>query len=140
MTAIVYTAKRELIGGHVADTQYAMDLRCTAGYPRRSTDVGADEQRSINNGREVLLHFSVQRYEIEVLTRTGAELLQLREFLASTQGGETFTFDEFGSVAAPGATVTAMRTTLNWGERRIPSSGATMSDEAALVAFAIERV
>jgi hypothetical protein len=140
MTAIVYTALRELVSGHTASTSYAMDLRCTAGYPRRTTNVGADEQRSVNNSREVLLHFAQLQWEVQVLTRTAGELLQLREFLASTMGGEQFTFDEFGSVAVPGAGVPAARTALGWDERRIPSSGASISDEAALVTFTIERL
>lgn len=138
MTAVTYTARRELIGGHVAESVYSMNLRALEGYPRRSRKVVADSAESLAGYVETLRHNARYRWEVQVLTTTLAERLQMREFLASTEGRETFTFDEFGSVASPGTTVLVRRPTLDFDEQPIGGSATSPIDEACYFKFDVE--
>jgi hypothetical protein len=139
MTAVTYNAARSLVAGRTVGLQYSLDLRCVEGYPARTRKVGVDDQRTLNDSLERLRYFGKATWQVQVLTLSAAELLALREFLDSTEGGEPFSFDEFGSIAAPGALVTAKRTTPGYSEQRIPGTGATRADDACQVTFDVEQ-
>lgn len=139
MTAVSYNAARSLIVGHTLGLQYGLDLRVVDGYPRRSRKVGVDQQRTISDKVETLRHFAKATWQLQVLVTTTAELLALREFLDSTESGESFFFDEYGSVASPGTLVTVIRTQGAYSEERYGGTGATPSADAIQVTFDIEQ-
>jgi hypothetical protein len=58
-------------------------------------------QRSEGGATEVLKHRADTTWEMTFEPVNGFKLDQLREFLASTEGGEAFTMDAYGTSSAP---------------------------------------
>lgn len=138
MTAVTYTARREIISGHVAESVYSMDLRVLEGYPKRGRKVVADSQESLGGYVETLRHNARYRWEVQLVTLTLAERLQVREFLASTEGKETFTLYEFGSVASPDSPILVRRISLEFDEQPIGGSAIAPADEVCYFKFDVE--
>lgn len=86
---IVYTARRSLIGGHVAGTQYAAAFACTSIVKRR--EVVKSVQRSLSGATETLYHRGDNAWQVQFSPVNGASLLALLEFLDSTESGDSFT-------------------------------------------------
>jgi len=89
----------------------------------RSVKVTRNVQQPLGGGApEVLLH----RRESTVMVTTGyiseAQIKQWREFLASAEGGETFTYDRLGTVAAPDNPVQAALESESYTEMRVGDS------------------
>lgn len=73
----------------------------------RKVNVVRNSHRSLGGGSpEVLIH----RRDVQIDVTTGlileADIKKWREFLASVEGGETFTFDRYGSIASPSEPLT----------------------------------
>ncbi len=65
-------------------------------------DVGyRNEAVSISGKKETLFQRRLTTYDLQVGVIDGADFPQWREFLASVMGGETFTFDAYGTIASP---------------------------------------
>lgn len=101
MSAFSYTAKRDLVSGHTAGSTYSFDLACSA-Y-NRTFNAERSQSRSLSGISETLLARIDTGYKITstLLVENSAAHLQLREFLSSVLGGESFMFDRYGSVATP---------------------------------------
>lgn len=82
-------------------------------------DGGAPE--ILTFGREVFVDVTVLGPLGALITE--AQMLQWREFLASVEGGETFTFDRYGTVASPVEAKTAMLMSDEYTEERIVGIG-----------------
>jgi len=68
----------------------------------RSVKVRRNEQHPLGGGApEVLTYSRGQLVGVRTDYITEAQIKQWREFLASVEGGETFTFDRYGTLAAP---------------------------------------
>lgn len=121
MTAVTYNAvdRGSLVAGHTAGLSYSLDLRCLEGSPVRTRKVGEESQRTLNDTVETLRYYGKSTWQVQVLLLSSAELLAMREFLDSVEGGETFTFDEFGSVAVPVASVNVKRIAKGYQEAQI---------------------
>jgi hypothetical protein len=89
----------------------------------RSVNVIRSEKQPIGGGApEVLL----QREEVFIDVTTSvlqeSQIAQWREFLASVQGGELFTFDRYGTLASPVEPKSAMLASTSYTEMREGSS------------------
>lgn len=105
MTAITYTAQRELAAGHSASTDYNIGLGCTAVDPDKAENKSETRSLSGRKSQTVVLH-RLKRWRVTTKlygTHNGVDVV--REFLESVSEGETFSFDEFGSVGAPDAPI-----------------------------------
>lgn len=100
MSAVTYTAVRELMSGHSASTEYDFDLRCRAIDP--DTDEKKNKSLSLSgaNSETIVLRRKKLR-DITTAAVTGTERDNMREFLESVSEGEAFEFDEFGSATTP---------------------------------------
>lgn len=109
MSAIIYTAKRYLAPGHTANTQYSIDVGMRT--------INDDEEkhhrkqhRSLSGLTETWLH-RIDRYisfQTVPLYEGHSLYFDMREFLSSVAGGETFTVDPWGTVAAPNNPITCL--------------------------------
>jgi len=86
----------------------------------RSVAVNRNVKKPLDGGApEVLLHAR----EVFIDVRTGyipeAQIKQWREFLASVEGGETLTFDAYGTVAVPVDPVSVILETADYSDARI---------------------
>ena len=86
----------------------------------RSIKVDRSMQQPLGGGApEVLFHSRVELVGVRTDFITEAQIKQWREFLASVEGGETFTFDRYGTVAAPVDPRTAMLESADYSEDRL---------------------
>lgn len=101
MASITYTAKRKIMAGHTAGFSYSMDVGMTGAD--WSYDTNRYDNKSLGGVRQSYLAAIEETYDLTLLPvmERSAEHLQIREFIASVIGGESFTFDRFGTVADP---------------------------------------
>lgn len=120
MTAVTYTAVRELVTGHVADQTYTIALRVNS--LERGKKVRRSEQEALSGKSEALLWHNLKTFQATTAALRGGELEAVREFLESVSGGEPFAFDEFGSVGAPHNPINVLLVG-NYSERRAVRQG-----------------
>lgn len=95
----------------------------------RSVKVKRSMQQPIGGGAPEVLTYRRETFvDVTVLGPLGAllteaQILQWREFLASVEGGETFTFDRYGTVAVPVEAKTAILASEDYTEERITGVG-----------------
>jgi len=100
MSAITYTAKRNISDGRSALTEYSFEVPLLNfdREPLRKKSVSA----SLSGIRHTVLHRIDNFYKIKTAPIKNTTLLnQMREFIDSVAAGETFTIDAFGTIAAP---------------------------------------
>lgn len=138
MTAITYTAKRALMPGHTVDTVYVFDLPCqqidlTGGAVKET-------QVSLSGRRESLRFYRETFYDVTPRPLNGNALLQLREFIASCDADEAFTWDPYGSVAAPGTQHFATLDSNQVSEQRFQPRGNGGANDYFVVPFRVRVV
>lgn len=105
MSAITYTAKRNVDGSRTSGIVYSFDVNLNQ-YTRQ-VDRHADTMVSLSGTRITTFHRIDENYNVSTVPINDSTLLtQMREFLDSVAGGETFTLDAFGSVASPDNAIT----------------------------------
>lgn len=99
MSAITYTAKRNLIAGHSAGTSYSLETNARGLDP--SDKIVGSEGVSLDGTTEGVLDRVEQLWQVTTGAITSADLAAWREFFASVGAKESFTFDAYGSIATP---------------------------------------
>ena len=103
MSALTYTALREVISGHFATASYDMDLPDKVLNQSFSNDY--TRHISIGGNAETIFRDETEIWNVTFgsFERTGGEgtVEQMREFVASVQTGEIFQFDPYGTIALP---------------------------------------
>jgi len=95
----------------------------------RSVQVKRSQQQPLGGGAPEVLTFRRETFiDVTVLGPLGAlltevQILQWREFLASVEGGEVFTFDRYGTIALPVEAKSAMLASENYMEERVAGVG-----------------
>jgi hypothetical protein len=99
---------------------YSLEIGATGD---RNAKVTRNVQQPMGGGApEVLLHRRETLIQITTGYISEAQIAQWREFLASVEGGETFTLDLLGTVAAPDDPVSAMLASEEYTEMRVGDS------------------
>lgn len=100
MGTIAYTALKRIISGHVVDTLYTNEFSLL-----KSNFVGntfSSEHVSLNGKREVVASAREDdEISLTIQALTLADIPLWIEFFYSVKDGETFLFDEFGTIASP---------------------------------------
>lgn len=117
MTAITYTARRSLVSGHTADTEYSMDVGMSAIDPADEAD--SDQHVALDGTTETVLHRIDEPWRFTTIPLDAAALAQMREFLNSHVSGEPFTIDPYGTVAEPDNPITVVLTSRRHPPRRL---------------------
>lgn len=114
---ITYIARRSLMSGHTAGTQYTADLNVVKfdrgvtakSYPNISLD---------RKNTQTIFHGLDETAEITTipLRHESAGIGQMREFLDSVMEGQYFTIDILGSTASPTAEISAILDTQEYRE------------------------
>jgi hypothetical protein len=95
----------------------------------RSVQVKRSVQQPMGGGAPEVLTYRRETFvDVRILGPLGAlltetQILQWREFLASAEGGETFTFDRYGTVAVPVEPKSAILERPDYMEERIAGAG-----------------
>jgi len=99
MATIQYVAKRGLAQGHVMNELYALDIDIVDDGTERSTKVEKDVVQANGGAMEVLYHRRDVTWQLVFAPVRGKDMPVLREFLESTDGGESFNVDIYGQFA-----------------------------------------
>lgn len=100
MATITYTAKRSVTGGRVIGNSYKFEIGLKRYEYSRARQVR--ESISLSGNKFTTFHRVDLSRSVQTVVTDNADLLaQLVEFMASTEGGETFYIDELGTIASP---------------------------------------
>lgn len=131
--AVTYTALRDVIAGHAANEEYGLDLMVTAlDYARR---VGKEQQVSLSDKAETLWYFGKDEYTVTCLILGSSALAAVKEFLHSTEGGESFGFSPYSTAALMEDAFTARRPESDYQLQRVTNLGT--ADDAFEVTFTV---
>jgi hypothetical protein len=95
MAFIQYTALRSVVAPHIVTLVYSLEIGATEAI--RSSSVQKTPIRSIGGAMEVLRDYSDKQWTITFEPVAGSQLDFLREFLDSTDSGESFQIDIYGN-------------------------------------------
>lgn len=98
MATFIYTARRSLLPGRIANQTYQLDIE-TQSSPRRRK-VEKSERRAAGGATETLYHRADVEWTVTFEPVNGFELDALREFLDSTESGELFQMQIFSTEAS----------------------------------------
>lgn len=113
------------IVGYRRGLSQGYDLEFYTEKVDRSVKVIRNQQQPMGGGAPEVLTYRRETYvDVVILGPLGAlltevQILQWREFLASVEGGETFTFDRYGTIAAPIEAKSAMLASEGYMEERV---------------------
>lgn len=100
MAALIYTATKRIISGHVLNTAYSKDIQLDIQDFRGTVFMTPHE--SLDGTREVVLQpREDDEYTINIIRIAKADLDEFKEFFYSVVGNVTFTMDFDGTVATP---------------------------------------
>lgn len=101
MAYVNYSAKRNLVGGHVIGNSYDLEFSPAILEPDR--DISKHDSESDDGTIETQYSYGRDIWEVETISIVyGSANYDLwREFLDSVEGSEQFTFDPFGTIASP---------------------------------------
>jgi hypothetical protein len=96
---ITYVARRSLIAGHVAGTEYTLAIDSTTRDRSRRTE--KVQQKSLSGRIETLWYYGERHWSVAFVPVRGNDVLALQEFLDSTESGESFTMTLLGETQPP---------------------------------------
>jgi hypothetical protein len=96
----VYTARRSLVPGHVVDQSYELEILLMEDT-RPSRKVEKTIVRSKGGAMETLHERGDEEWSISFEPVKGEKLRRLKEFLDSTESGQSFTAYVYGTEAEP---------------------------------------
>lgn len=123
MGNVTYTATESLLPFRSAGQLVSFEIDFQES--RRSRAVEKTVQRSEGGSMEVLKHRADVSWDVTFEPVNGAKLDQLREFLDSTEGGEAFLMDPYGTSSAP---VTVKRIDEGYSEEPFMRNGSERTD------------
>lgn len=99
MGTVTYIAKRSLLPTHSINDTYSLDIGLVEAVKTRRVE--KSQPRSKGGNIETLYHRADVEWSLTFAPVRGYELAQLLEFLDSTESGDVFTVDIYGTAAAP---------------------------------------
>lgn len=99
MGSVTYTATESLLANHSGGETVTLEIGVQDAVRSRSVEKTA--QRSEGGSMEVLKHRADVTWDVTFEPVSGYMVSQLREFLDSTEGGEIFSIDFYGTSSAP---------------------------------------
>lgn len=98
MTTLIFTLKRSLLPGHIVDQQHELEIDATAAQLNRRVD--KTEVRAKGGATETLYHRADREWSVTFEPVSGSRLDELIEFLDSTESGEPFSMQLYGTESA----------------------------------------
>lgn len=109
MGRITYTAidRGRMLSGHSALTEYTFELGVKAFTP--SSTIHKKVHKSLDMSREIVVRHGKEHFaEVRTVNIFDPTIIaQMYEFEDSVDGGQTFTFDPYGTLASPSELYTA---------------------------------
>lgn len=95
MTTFVFTLKRSLLPGNIVDQQHELEIGATTAV--RGRQVERNDVRAKGGATESLYHRADVEWSITFEPVNGHRLDELMEFLDSTESGEPFAMQLYGT-------------------------------------------
>lgn len=119
MAAVTYTAKRRIISGHTANTQYDLDIELAEIIA--GDNASASNHVALNGNTETVFNRLDTVYQCTTTAFNNSGRDEMREFLGSAADGHYLTFDAYGTVASPDDPQTAVLVSKNHQPTRLGS-------------------
>lgn len=133
-----YTARRALAQGHSAGTTYTIPLQIVEATPSRTTK--RNRQESLSGAVESLYYHGKTSWQVSLAPVPLPLSALLIEFLESTEDGQAFTFDPYGSVDFPVKTLSVTRFDDGYTTERFAQVGQNGSTDWMRYSFAVREV
>ena len=117
MSAVSYIAQRSLTGGALAGDPVDIDI--TLQQLDRSGGWKGKSNLSRDGSEERVVDRYEARWRITTLPKKTAEFSAIRQFADSVLDGQEFTFDPYGTIAAPVDPRTVVCETTSYSEARV---------------------
>jgi hypothetical protein len=108
MACVTYIAKRALAPGHTLSSAYDLPLKVT-DLIRPSGSALREIQESISGKVETQYYGECRRWSVTLAPVRVSEAAILYEFLRSTEDGQQFTFDPYGTDGSPVLSLAVVR-------------------------------
>ena len=99
MIRVQYTAARDLTGTNTDGGSVTLSFSASDVTPGR--EVSRSEQKAIGGQRETLLHNALRTWSVTTGPIEGVNIDAMQEFLASVEGGESFSFEPWRYESGP---------------------------------------
>jgi hypothetical protein len=99
MIRVQFTAARDLAGTHADGDPVTLSFSASELSPGR--EIVRDVQKSLSGKTETLLHNTLRTWSVTTGPLDGVALDAMLEFLASTEGGESFAFEPWRYETGP---------------------------------------
>jgi len=104
MGVISYTAQRDVASDHVAGTDYDLEIYFSNWQPRQKVEKTrhvalSGRSETYRQRTDKFIDITLDRAERYAVSPS--QLDYIREFISSVDGGEPFSIDMLGSIAAP---------------------------------------
>ena len=106
MTAITYTAKRDISSGHVVDTSYSLETLGEELTPAFDPDVV--QSFTLDGTPETVFNHIKKTWKVKTSVIDQSDYDVWVEFLSSVAGGEALVFDAYGTIVSPDNVQTAI--------------------------------
>lgn len=130
-----YTAKRSLATAHAASTVYTIPLSISEATPSRVTK--RFRQESLSGASESLYYHGKATWQIVLAPVPLLLTPPLIEFLESTEDGQIFTFDPYGSPDFPVKTLSVIRLDDGYTAERFAQVGQNGSTDLFRFSFSL---
>jgi len=136
MAFVTYIAKRSLATNHSADQPFTLplsiaDLKRPTGSALRAT------QESISGLVETQYYGEAREWSVTLAPVRISEASILYEFLRSTEDGQTFTFDPYGSSGSPVSEMDVVRMDNGYSEDTFQREGRNGSTDWVSLGFRV---
>ena len=108
MSCVTYAARRALAPGHAIDQIFGLPLR-VIDLMRPSGSVLRETQQSISGKVEIQYYGEVRRWAVTLEPIRVRDAAIHYEFLRSTEDGQAFTFDPYGTLDSPALPLSVVR-------------------------------
>lgn len=135
MAWVEYIARRRLAPGHFAGSQYILPLTLTACDLMRRVD--RREKRSLSGRSESLYYYGKEEFRVQLAAIRLDRADLVLEFLHSTEDGQPFTFDPYGSPSRPVAEMFVVRSDEAHSANRVLMLGQGGHDDYVQFSFSV---
>jgi hypothetical protein len=129
MASANYTAKRSIAAGHQVNLGYSIELPLMSTNPGVRRTRRVETTKSLDGNVETLYYGRDLMIEIMLAPFRWSEHPYLREFLDSTEDGQVFSFDLYGTVATPKQPIQVVRDDDGYNEERWLALGQDGSED-----------
>lgn len=135
MAVFSYVARRSLVPGHFLATEYDIEIKLIEVTPDR--EILRDDQRTMSGATERQYFGAKRQWNCTTVSVPPHLAPYVREFLHSTEDGQSLVADLYGTIAVPQEQVAVFRTDARTLEQRTVRVGGGGREDYFRFSFAL---